>query len=119
MTGELIPISSSVFRVFTFTLLLRKIYLHKNNSKSVIIAADGRKTRPGFITWGATSHNPTLRNMLFVSTESDGDPVCRHTAFNVERQCGEYELDINDSSDAMALDPQGQVFFRFLLPLIL
>lgn len=45
--------------------------------------------------------------MLFVSTESDKDGVCRHTAFDVERQCGEYELDINDSGDAMALDPQG------------
>ena len=75
--------------------------------------------RPGAFIWGATSGNPALRNMLFTSTESDKEleDVCRHTAFDVERQRGVYEFDIHDTSDAMALDPQGSFTLSSHFPL--
>ena len=92
------------------------IYIHKDGSKSAVQVSDGINSRPGTFIWGAESSNGALDNMLFVSTESDKDGVCRHTAFDVARQRGEYELDIDDSSDAMALDPEGASISRMFRP---
>ncbi|OCB86254.1 WD40 repeat-like protein [Sanghuangporus baumii] len=98
--------NSSLFAVSCYD---GNVYIHKDNDRFPLEISNGRDSRPGTFIWGATSSNGALRNMLFTSTESDKeDATCRHTACDVERQCGEYELDINDCSDAMALDPQGK-----------
>ncbi|KAL5488363.1 hypothetical protein ACEPAI_6471 [Sanghuangporus weigelae] len=98
--------NSSLFAVSCYD---GNVYIHKDNDRYPLEISNGRDSRPGTFIWGATSSNGALRNMLFTSTESDKeDAVCRHIAFDVERRRGEYEFDINDCSDAMALDPQGK-----------
>ncbi|EJD00831.1 WD40 repeat-like protein [Fomitiporia mediterranea MF3/22] len=99
--------NSSIFGVSCFD---GNIHIHTSDtSRFTLEVVNGRDSRPGSFIWGATSFNSGLNDMLFASSESERENVCQHTAFNVALQCADYELDIDDSAEAMALDPQGRV----------
>lgn len=85
----------------------RRMYIHQDNNRFALEVSDKPDVRPGTFLWGANSDNGALSDMLFVSSESERDKVCAHKAFDVQRQCLVYELDVNYSSESMALDPQG------------
>ena len=95
--------------------IIRNIRVHSGNLQAqttLDVCANSEETVPGAFLWGGSSENQRLSNHLFALSEIRGnreDLVCKHSAFDVERERRLYTFEMGEQGDALALNPKGML----------